>query len=128
MSALSNRFLSAVRLCIGPTAIKQRLTQAWSEHLDNIDPEQLPRELQADFIELRKAMYARNPLPAESAPEASIRKMSAKEASSHSELIVDMYSRLIRDNATINETKGQSEQSIRHTHGHYPASSGKHLN
>ena len=96
MSVLANRFLSAVRLCTGPLAIKKRLTLAWMEHLDGISPDELPGDLQQDFIELRKAMYMRDPLPMETAPQASIRKMSATEATTHADTIIALYTALLR--------------------------------
>lgn len=46
---------------------------AWSEHLDAIDPNELPMQLRQKFIGLRKAIYCREPLPQETAPQASIR-------------------------------------------------------
>jgi len=90
-------------------AIKKRLTNAWAEHLDDIDPDDLPPEVRQDFINLRKAMYERQPLPMETAPQASIRKMSTKEAASHSSLIVEMYSKLIHHQ----ELPKVAEQTIR---------------
>jgi hypothetical protein len=95
MSTLANRFLSAVRTCTGPLAIKRRLAMAWLEHLDMISPCELPGNLRQDFIELRKAMYTRNPLPSETAPQASIRKMSSNEAAVHAHTIILLYSRLV---------------------------------
>jgi hypothetical protein len=101
MSILSNRFLAAVRLCIGPQPIKLRLAKAWSEHLDNLDPYDLPANLQADFIELRRVMYGRQPLPAETAPQASIRKMSTAEAAGHAGTIMALYSQLVQSQAEM---------------------------
>ena len=105
MSAISNRFLSAVRLCTGPMTIKRRLTQAWLEYLDCIDPDDLPGEVRPQFIELRKAMYARVPLPKETAPQASVRKMSIREVADHSDNIVMIYRELVRQSASLPKTE-----------------------
>ena len=105
MSAISNRFLSAVRLCTGPMTIKRRLTQAWLEYLDPIDPDDLPSEVRPQFIELRKAMYARIPLPRENAPQASVRKMSIREVSDHSDNIVMIYRELMRQSAGVSKAE-----------------------
>jgi len=90
MKAITNRFLSALRRCNGPLPIKQRLTLAWLEDLDGIDPDQLPTAIRRDFIELRKKMYVRNPLPVEAPPQASIRKMSVTEVAAHIDAILEM--------------------------------------
>ena len=97
MTVLCNRFIAAIRLCNGPLDIKKRLMLAWSEHLDAIDPNELPTQLRQKFIGLRKAIYCREPLPQETAPQASIRKMSAREAASHTDTIVGLYAELMRE-------------------------------
>jgi len=109
MSAISNRFLSAVRLCIGPLTIKKRLTIAWTEHLDDIDPDELPEQVRNRFIVACKAMYERVPLPSETAPVASIRKMSTRDAVSHTDTIVDLYTEIVESQNTQHQT-GDSAQ------------------
>ena len=97
MNVLCNRFIAAIRLCNGPLDIKKRLMLAWSEHLDAIDPNEMPTQLRQKFIGLRKAIYCREPLPQETAPQASIRKMSAREVASHTDTIVALYAELMRE-------------------------------
>ena len=97
MKVLCNRFIAAIRLCNGPLDIKKRLMLAWSEHLDAIDPNELPTQLRPKFIGLRKAIYCREPLPQETAPQASIRKMSVREAVSHTDTIIALYTELMRE-------------------------------
>ena len=97
MNVLCNRFIAAIRLCNGPLDIKKRLMLAWSEHLDAIDPNELPKQLRQKFIGLRKAIYSREPLPQETAPQASIRKMSVSEAVAHTDTIVALYTELMRE-------------------------------
>jgi hypothetical protein len=111
MNVLSNRFLAAIRLCNGPLSIKTRLLMAWTEHLDSIDPDELPRQLRTDFIGLRKAMYARTPLPAESAPQASIRKMSVLDAAAHSDTIIALYTELVR-NMSANTAPARTDEDV----------------
>jgi len=60
MNTLSNRFFQAITLCSGDRAIKPRLTQAWTEQLDEISPAELPGSIRKEFLRLRKAMYAGN--------------------------------------------------------------------
>ena len=96
MEFLTSRFLAAVRICSGELAIKQRLASAWMEHLDDINADDLPQSQRQTFLELRDAMYTRKPLPDESAPHASIRKMSAQQVASYTNLIIAIYAGLLR--------------------------------
>jgi hypothetical protein len=96
MNYLTKRFLAAVRICSGDLTIKQRLAKAWIRHLDDIDVNDLPESQRQKFVRLREAMYERKPLPQESAPLASIRKMSARQAASHTDLIIAIYAELLR--------------------------------
>jgi hypothetical protein len=96
MNYLTKRFLAAVRICSGDLTIKQRLAKAWMRHLDDIDANDLPESQRQKFVQLREAMYERKPLPQESAPLASIRKMSARQAASHTNLIIAIYAGLLR--------------------------------
>jgi hypothetical protein len=105
MNAITNRFISALRLCNGPRAIKARLIAAWLEQMDDIDPDQLPVDIRQNFIELRKAMYSRQPLPLESAPEASIRKMSIREVNAHMDVILAMTSTILARPPNVTEAK-----------------------
>lgn len=96
MEFLTSRFLAAVSICSGELAIKQRLARAWMEYLDDINADDLPQSQRQAFVELRDAMYARKPLPDESAPCASIRKMSTQQVVSYTNLIVAIYAGLLR--------------------------------
>jgi hypothetical protein len=96
MNYLTKQFLAAVRICSGDSTIKQRLANAWMRHLDDIDVNDLPESQRQKFVQLREAMYERKPLPQESAPLASIRKMSARQAASHTNLIIAIYAGLLR--------------------------------
>jgi hypothetical protein len=91
MKALSNRLFLALTLCTGDGPIKARLAQAWIDQLDEINPAELPRSICKDFIALRKAIYAETPLPTEHAAQASVRKMSTKQAVEHARTITTMF-------------------------------------
>ena len=112
MNVLSNRFLAAIRLCNGPLDIKKRLMLALSEHLDAIDPNELPKRLRQKFIGLRKAIYSREPLPRETAPQASIRKMSVREAVSHTDTIVALYTELMQEVYTAKKHATTAEKDF----------------
>ena len=96
MRHLSDRFAAAVRLCTGPAPVKERLAAAWLKHLDEIDPRELPAHLHQDFAGLREAMYLHEPQPNELAPAASIRKMSASQATRYTAMIARMLGELLR--------------------------------
>jgi len=96
MRKLSDRFIAAVRLCTGSAPVKQRLTEAWLTQLDELKPEELPVMLRHEFNALRAAMYAHQPQPDESAPTASIRKMSPSQATRYTALIVKMLGEILR--------------------------------
>lgn len=95
MTQLHERFLAAVRACIGPEPVKQRLTSAWLEQLDAIEVSELPETLQPRFSKLRGAMYAQPALPGEQAPAAAIRKMSAHQAAQHTAAIHELANDLV---------------------------------
>ncbi|MDP6616598.1 MAG: hypothetical protein QF790_05480 [Gammaproteobacteria bacterium] len=96
MRHLSDRFIAAVRLCTGSGPVKQRLTDAWLTQLDEIEPGELPTHLRAEFASLRQAMYRYKPMPQETGPQASIRKMSASQATRYKALIVRMLGEILR--------------------------------
>lgn len=113
MTSISECFLAAVHCVSNPEPIKNRLAQAWLEHLDSIDSGQLPEEIRANFIGLRNAMYDRKPLYFESAPLASIRKMSTLEAATHVQTIVTLYSDLLRINTQRSITTAAAPSKVR---------------
>ena len=96
MSRVHDRLESATLLLARAGAIKDRLNAAWRQCLAHIDPEDLPRELRRQFLELSQAMQRERPLRGEDAVRATIRKMSNEEAESQAALIVRMFCRMTR--------------------------------
>ena len=101
MPPLIQRLYPAIRLLVGPEPVKQRLVKVWLEYLDDIAITELPTPVQNDFRALRQSMYDRVPLPHETAPEASVRKMSIREATSHAESIVNILNKLGEDSGIL---------------------------
>jgi hypothetical protein len=101
MNLLSTRLYPAIRLLVGPEPVKQRLVRVWLKYLDDIPVSDLPRQVRPEFLELRRSMYARQPLPQETAPEASVRKMSVTEATQHAEQIVNVLNLLAEESGII---------------------------
>jgi hypothetical protein len=96
MSRVYDRLESASLLLARAGVIKDRLNGAWRQYLANIEPDDVPRELRLQFLELSNAMQRERPLRGEDAVRATIRKMSNEEAEGHSALIVRMFCRMTR--------------------------------
>jgi len=96
MSRVYDRLESATLLLARAGVIKDRLNGAWRQCLANIEPDDVPRELRLQFLELSNAMQRERPLRGEDAVRATIRKMSNEEAESLAALIVRMFCRITR--------------------------------
>ena len=96
MSRVYDRLESATLLLARAGAIKDRLNSAWRQCLANIDPDDVPRELRLQFLDLSRAMQRERPLRGEDAVRATIRKMSNEEAESQAAFIVRMFCRMTR--------------------------------
>jgi L-lactate utilization protein LutC len=77
-------------------AIKDRLADAYSAHLAQVDPDDLPEALRDEFNALRAAMRRERPLPRESVVRASVRKMSNEEAARHAAAVVRAFAGVAR--------------------------------
>ena len=88
------RFRDAVVVLAGGGPVKQRLLQAYQEHLLDLIPDDLPRELRGPFSALTTALQSAQRTGSLDAVSASVRKMSESEAARHSQAIVRMFSSL----------------------------------
>jgi hypothetical protein len=70
--------------------------RAYADNLESIPEGDLPGELAGDFLSLRSRMTSVKPFTHESPICASVRKMSADEASACAKTVVSMYSLLMR--------------------------------
>ena len=96
MSRVYDRLEAATLLLARAGVIKDRLNGAWRQCLASIQPEDLPRELRLQFLELSQTMQRERPLRGEDAVRATIRKMSNEEAECQSAMIVRMFCRMTR--------------------------------
>jgi hypothetical protein len=96
MTRIYDRLEAATLLLTRSGAIKERLNAAWRQFLATIDPDDLPRELRLQFLELTSAMQRERPLRGEDAVRATIRKMSNEEAERHAAHIVRIFCRMTR--------------------------------
>ena len=79
-----------------PSALKQRLTDAFTRHLFDLPPHEMPGELRQDFEALRVSMTRVRPSQGESAVTATVRKMSIGEADACAARIVALLDSLHR--------------------------------
>jgi hypothetical protein len=78
-------------------ALKDRLTDAYRNHLCCVDETELPRELREDFKSFNHALTRERPLlRGEDAVRATIRKMSNGEAEAAATSVVKMFCALQR--------------------------------
>ncbi|MEJ0039961.1 MAG: hypothetical protein WDO68_28650 [Gammaproteobacteria bacterium] len=78
-------------------ALKDRLTDAYRNHLSSVDETALPRELWDDFRSFNRAITRERPLlRGEDAVRATIRKMSNGEAEAVATSVVKMFCALQR--------------------------------
>ena len=89
-------FYAAVATLAGDGHIKHRLIRAYQDNLDSIDDLELPITLKETFAELKSRMYTVTPLKGEGAIRASVRKMSAREASACEITILSLYSDMLQ--------------------------------
>ncbi|HEY6484046.1 MAG TPA: hypothetical protein VIY54_11040 [Steroidobacteraceae bacterium] len=97
MSTMVEQFQAATLSLSGAGTIKDRLTEAYSNHLAQLDAQDLPGELRDQFLALNKALARERPLRGEDPFRATIRKMSSQEAADAAASIVRMYGTLCHD-------------------------------
>lgn len=104
------RFQAAVSVLAGDGHIKQRLISAFQENLVEIEDDKLPNGVRKGFRNLRKRMHGVAPLNGEGAILASVRKMSAMEASDCAISVVSLYSDLLRQADASDASSGISSE------------------
>lgn len=96
MSNHLNLFYASVSALAGHGNIKQRLIQAFEESLASIEDDELPLAVQQSFADLRRMMSGVDPLNGEGRIRATVRKMSVIEADECAQMIIDLYTDIIR--------------------------------
>lgn len=95
MSQIVNRFESAVQALVGDGPVKQRLNRAYSEYLQDLHQVDLPVSGNSEFSKLHSALHSVEPVGKSDEVSASVRKMSARDASRHARTIVRLYAELL---------------------------------
>ena len=90
-------FQGATLSLVRSGALKDRLTDAYRNHLAAIDETELPRDIREDFRSFNRALTRERPmLRGEDAVRATIRKMSNGEAEAAATSVVKMFGALQR--------------------------------
>jgi hypothetical protein len=93
---ITKRFEAAVHALVGDGPVKQRLGRAYSRHLDDLHPGDLPDSMRERYERLHVAMHRSPPIGKEGSIKVTVQKMSFTEASNYAEKIVELYAELLR--------------------------------
>ena len=103
MTSHVDRFYAAVSVLAGDGHIKHRLVRAYQDNLAEIEDDELPIALKEGFSELRSRMHCVAPLNGEGPIRASVRKMSAVEASECAVSVVSLYAEVVKHSDNLQE-------------------------
>ena len=76
--------------------IKERLADAYRNHLALVNPEELPAALRAEFRACNDALTRERPLRGEDAVRATVRKMSSQQADEVAGCLVRLFAAMAR--------------------------------
>jgi len=96
MNSAWEHFFAATAVLASAGPIKHRLAEAYREHLERLDEDDLPKEIRDEFSSLSKSMCRVRPLRGETAIQATVRKMSDVEAGRIAVRIVNMLGVIAR--------------------------------
>lgn len=94
MSQVVDRFANAAQALVSDAPIKQRLVQAYAEHLADIREPELPPDVREPFRALQEALTRVAPAGRETRLKASVQKMSGSEAAVHAAAVIKLYGKL----------------------------------
>lgn len=96
MTNYVGHFHAALTVLAGSGHIKQRLIKAYENSLAAINEDELPIASKQLFADVRRQIHSVTPFNGEGPTRASVRKMSAEEASECASSIVALFSEAIR--------------------------------
>ena len=97
MSATWEQLEGAVLSLVRSGVIKDRLTEAFRKHLGQVQANDLPDALRAEFLACHAALTREPPLRGEDAVRATVRKMSNEEADRVACSVVRLFSALAQE-------------------------------
>lgn len=99
MSNPWENFFAATMVLASSGPIKHRLMHAYRSHLQELDQEELPKEIREEFTSMSACMSRVKPLRGETPAQASVRKMSDSDAGQVANRIVNMLGVIARTQA-----------------------------
>ena len=112
MSTTFERLQGATLSLSRSAPIKERLTDAFRNHLALIEETELPNELREEFRTLSHEVTREPPLlRGEDALRATVRKLSCDEAEAIASRVVHLFGDLSRTQATLARQKSQKAAS-----------------
>lgn len=105
MQTTLEHFRDAVLVLVGAGPVKQRLLQAFHEHLGHLSPDELPRDLRDPYATLAAAFHSTRRTGSLDAVSASVLKMSESEACQHAQSVVRMF-------GCLNETQPANRPAV----------------
>lgn len=109
MSTTLDQFQAATLSLARAGSIKDRLTEAYRNHLAFVNEEELPCELREEFRAFSQTLTRERPLlRGEDAVRATVRKMSSDEAAEVAFAVVRMFGAVSRSN-----TSGQRSKAVK---------------
>jgi hypothetical protein len=97
MSTTFEQLEGAALSLVRSGSIKDRLADAFRQHLSQVNAEELPDLLRAQFRTCHDALTRERPQPGEDAVRATVRKMSGHEADELACDVVRLYGSLVRE-------------------------------
>jgi len=97
MSSTWEQLEGAALSLVRAGSIKDRLADAFRNHLAQVDAEELPDTLRGQFRDCHDALTRERPLPGEEAVRATVRKMSNQEADEVAANVVRLYGAFVRE-------------------------------
>ena len=80
MSVTWDKFHGAALLLAGAGPVKQRLADAFRTHLVDLEIEELPRELRAEFMSVSASLTSKRAMGGMGVIDATVRKLSDAQA------------------------------------------------
>jgi hypothetical protein len=104
MSTTLEKFRGAALSLARSGSIKDRLTEAYRNHLALVDESEMPRELIAEFRAVNRALNRERPmLRGEDTFRATVRKMSSMEADEVASSVVRLFGAMsAEDQSSLN--------------------------
>ena len=99
MSVTWDKFHGAALLLAGAGPVKQRLADAFRTHLVDLEIEELPRELRAEFMSVSASLTSRRAVGGLGVIDATVRKLSDAQAAGYARRLIAMYGILSQSQA-----------------------------